>query len=959
MLPKILLFSDLHLHTYRVFGLSKDNRMYRRLEEQINILDQITNILLTREINYVIFGGDLVHKVDGGVPIEALNVAKKYVDKWRKLGIKVFFVSGNHDQVNKTNPEWYETVSNLFVEEETIFPEIKLIGYSDKVDYETTKGYKLVVIHQTPVNAKYGKHEFKQGVNWKELEKHNDLIVFGHIHQSQKLSNKSYILGSPMALNFADTNPRGVYIFEEGKELEFIKLNYSEFITVDLPEQVIKDNNYYRVLNATNKLEGSNVVSIIKPKYFEEKLKGNTFQELLVEWLVNEKKDESYSSLISDIIPNEQTIKKVFKGKITKIIISDYLSIKYLEIQIPEGLIQVTGDNGSGKSTIFDAIYWCFFGKTTKKLINSDIIRDRPTQQDNAQVEIQIVSPNGGIGRIKRTSKEGLLIYKGLTSLESIVEGKTQDERQKMLQEALLGIPENLFMSACYFSQENLQMLTTLGDSDKTSLITNLLGFDVYDELYNKVHEKQKIFKEKKPILDKELIILTKDFEKLNELIAQLEKQINQLDLINLQEELQIKKLVLEKNNLIVKQETIQIIDYDKQIEDCKLERVKIQEKITEITKLKEIKLEEINLLTQEILKNSKTHLLEEIKKINLQIKKINLASSNTICEHCGSLVTEENKGKCIAEKQKEITILENKIIEMDLKTTQLNEKLVSAKLELAKLPPIPSLFENDLLITKLNTLKFEQIEKINELKNQEKDILNKKNILDLQITNLQEHIKIQKNQKEEINLKIISYISEKEIKILEKTKITNQILTLDSDILKLEFWKYSFSPRGIRANLLSKFCNEFNLIINKYIALISNGKMEINLNPDKELKNGEKRNELSLDIFTNSKKRRYQGLSGGQKRRVDLSICLALNKWVSNRYNLVNGLLGILILDEIISAIDPSYSESIANVLKGEAEDRAIFIVAHGSNIDANVDHTWNLRLNNEEITEITVVSN
>jgi len=54
-------------------------------------------------------------------------------------------------------------------------------------------------------------------------------------------------------------------------------LNYPKFITVDTPEEAKNDGNYYRVLNASNKSVNSNIVHVVKPKHFDEKLKGNIY----------------------------------------------------------------------------------------------------------------------------------------------------------------------------------------------------------------------------------------------------------------------------------------------------------------------------------------------------------------------------------------------------------------------------------------------------------------------------------------------------------------------------------------------------------------------------------------------------------------------------------------------------------------------------------------------------------
>jgi len=152
----------------------------------------------------------------------------------------------------------------------------------------------------------------------------------------------------------------------------------------------------------------------------------------------------------------------------------------------------------------------------------------------------------------------------------------------------------------------------------------------------------------------------------------------------------------------------------------------------------------------------------------------------------------------------------------------------------------------------------------------------------------------------------------------------------LNHDLEVFEFWKIAFSSKGIRSLLLDRFCNQFNAIVNDYLSKASNGRMSIVLNPIKVLKSGEDRNKISLDITMDDSLVSYSSLSGGEKRRVDVSLCLTLNKWLSNRCGLANGLLGLIIFDELFSFLDREGEENIGGLLYEEGSDKIILVISH-----------------------------
>jgi len=961
-MKKTLIFTDFHGHNWTQFGLNTETNLSKRLQDQINVLEQILKIIKERKIERVIVGGDLTHKT-GEVPIEVLNILKNFFNKLKSANTEIILNNGNHDMINRINPKWFEISTNIFLDNNSKInletEKIKLIPFNEEVDYNKIKGYDLVLLHKTPIGSKVGNYTFNEGVDWKILSQNNKLVLFEHIHERQKLSDNCFVLGAPMHLAFGEIGNRGVYILENGN-LEFIKLNYPEFITVNKVDDIydrefnFNDGNYYRILDIDNKLENSNIVSVVKPKYFEERLKGNNFQEILSEWLKINNKDNSYLQLIQPLIDEKfQTIKKIFKGKIKEVKIKYFMSIENITYSIKNGFIFIKGENGSGKSSLFDAIYWCFYNKTTKKLTGDDIIQ---RNKEDTVVEIVLEGVKGGEGLIKRSCKNGLEIFKNINDKKSVTEGLQKDDRQKLFIESLLGIPENLFLSACYFSQENLKMLTELGDSDKTSLITSLLGFEQYDNLYEKVFQKQKD--------------INSEIDKLNIDIQIIEKNISNLDgkietnndiFTNYQVE---NKELKEKINEILKLQK----EYEEKINE---KYVNINFYNKEIEKIQKNK----NLIKESLLKNKQViqekNYNDEIQELKIQISKLN-GEKNTLqgnkqeleeqieniktlkigirCSVCGALISQENINIHIKEINEKLNKTLNKKNKIDQVIIELNKKLEKIMPENFKLIEEKEILENQL----------EELDKQEQLfqKNQEEQKIKEENKLQIQknielcqenIKNIDDQIEDNLHKSQEILFEINKLTLNKKLKQKEIDTLKENIGNLLQNKEKLEFWKTAFSYVGIKALLLDKFCNEFNKIVNKYITLVSNGEMAITLSPTKTIKTGEERNQLGLNINFKGIDCKYESLSGGEKRKVDISLCLALNKWISIKYNIPNGLLGIIILDELFSYIDEIGEESIASLLCEESENKAVFVISHTSSLESYAQTIWKVIKENE----------
>ena len=936
---KVLLFTDQHIHDWRSFGINKETGLSRRLHDQLKVNDQIVNIAQEEKPGVIVCGGDVYHS-RVNIPVVAMNFVDRFFIQLKKIAL-VYLVRGNHDLVSDSDYKThYDALAPIAAtpQKEVVCDGVKFrfVDYYEDVSADDIKGYDVVVLHKQP--SMIGKDGFKfEGLDHRKLAKNNRFVFFGHYHTKTIFGGKNancVVMGSVMPLTFGDSGEHGVWILDTSTwELVFKKLDYPEFITVDTPDEVQDDDNYYRVLHAIKNSDRDNVVNVIVPEYFEERITSLDFNTILAEWVKIQDKDDSYIQLLNSVIGTQQveTEKDLFKGRILNVVIEDFMSIGKIDLDIQNGFTLVTGQNdlggsnGSGKSSIFDAIYWCLFGETTKGLTGDAVIhRDR--EVNNCTVTVNLVCGDTQYC-IQRSRKHGLVIEDGQVDEAGneidIVVGMKEKQKQEILEKQILGFNKTLFLTSCYFSQEQLQTITDLSDGERTNMVTKLLGFDIYDKMYDIVKDKIDTLKDDLTDIDSEIGIKTNLLDQTDIEVKGVEEKIELV-----MESIRGKKTFIKETNEEIESIKDITIDFDAKLREiAEHESILSEQGEKDSGKLKVINTELMDLNHRLGGLKTERHLNDEnVLRIENKISRMREQNFGDRCDFCGSLIVEANIDAYESMKAEEMNKYLGNVKAAELAANELEKEkqLLSSKVDVIQARVVTN---NEKFLGFRN-----QIETLNadKLDRQKRDILSE--TVDRvfgEITELREMVDQYKIQRKEVIDRID--VIKVEIGVL-KFKTTD----INFDIEKLGFWKKAFSPVGIKSLLLDKFCNEYNQISNEYISTISTGSMSIVISPTKLLKSGEERNKIGIDVKFNGHTVAYESLSGGEKKRVDIALCLSLNKWVALRYNLPNGLLGIIALDEIFAFLDVLGEETIGTLLYKEGQEKAVYVISHTNELSS-----------------------
>jgi DNA repair exonuclease SbcCD ATPase subunit len=1034
---KILIWSDAHWHVWNKFGIDNEG-MPNRLREQVLVGQQIIEIKNKYKIRYGVFGGDWTHK-RGETPTESLFFLRGFLKtissvvldgippEFRKAVIDsysdIFYIlgaDGNHDYVRTADTKEYHKITSILKDYANFVTEIpglkvRAIAYDENPDWDTVTGYDIVVIHKTPAYVnKYG-HAF-EGVRWDFLAKNNRIVLFGHHHDPMQLAPNCFVIGSPMPMDFSETGEHGVMILDTDTwKVERIKLKYPEFITVDNSDQVVDTYNYYRVLNAKGDSGTDKVIGIQAVPVFEEKISSLGHKDILMEWLAKEQKPADYFNVIDSIFNGSLSgYVDVYKGVLSKVEVKDFLSLGSVQYEVRSGFIFVEGhnennpgeSNGCGKTSgVGECIYWALTGETTKGLTGDSVIRDTPELQKDARVRLTFTYEGKEI-IIDRSRSENLkVIVEGVDKAA----GYKLPDQQRIL-ETTFGINEALFMASCYFSQENLQMLTGMTNGDRTNMITDLLGFNIYDDMQEKIKKEVQVCNEDLAKVQTAIVSLRQDIavkeqkagglrESLanhattvkhhNFMIVQCKDKI-----VKLQEQLavalgskpaesnfdgQLADLYAEKSKI----EQEEVLAHNQVSENSSFQKKELRLKkliadsvANETAITQRIEVERINMQTHinEVIKIGMAIMTEENKaaEYRAEISKAQGKAQGVICPECGNEVTGDSIAHIVGKFEEKVANVHEIIGKLLAQKQQAeaegsctNSRLDEANVQLHEVRVEKAGFEQEL--SNIKALKDDEYSKLLLYKDKINDVQNRINIviqiksaykvklsehniiivdINNQIASQQQGIKFAEDilrvQGTYVNIMQADLASvEAEIKNKNQDAVALGGKEEESTdkIGKFEFWKVAFSAKGIRSMLLGTFCNQFNQVVSEYAAVVSRGRTTVFLSPQGETKKGEARNMIDVLITNNGKTRTHRALSGGEKRRVDMALCIALNKWVSNRYNLNNGIFGLMIFDELFASLDRTTEETAADLLIEEGKDKAVFVVSHTAELAAYAD--------------------
>ncbi len=167
--------------------------------------------------------------------------------------------------------------------------------------------------------------------------------------------------------------------------------------------------------------------------------------------------------------------------------------------------------------------------------------------------------------------------------------------------------------------------------------------------------------------------------------------------------------------------------------------------------------------------------------------------------------------------------------------------------------------------------------------------------------------------------------MAELEINKQEKTKLLQEALNEESIYKELAD---AFSKKGIQALLIEQALPEIELEANRLLAKMTDNRMSLRLESQRETKKGDTVETLNIKIADELGTRNYEMYSGGEAFRIDLALRIALSMLLVRR---AGASLPILIIDEGFGTQDSSAREKLIEAINSIQDDfEKIIVITH-----------------------------
>lgn len=665
---------------------------------------------------------------------------------------------------------------------------------------------------------------------------------------------------------------------------------------------------------------------------------------------------------------------------VKRVVLDNIRSYTHAEINFPQGSILLSGDIGSGKSTVLMAIEFALFGLKRTELSGASLLRNG-ADKGSVEVELEVEGKRIIIGRALKKTSSAIAQDAGFIEDENGRKPLTAIEiKQRVLE--LLNYPkealtknEMLFRHTVYVSQEEMKQIL-LGDKEaRLNALRHVFGID----RYKRVKENAKIVSSKAGEKKKEILGAIADLDAKKALeksrkieLESIEKGI--AEVVPIADEARISSEKKKEELLAIEEETKKANELKKELAMCE-QRAGIYaiHKANDERELKRIE-EKIKLMGNEKLsgrdfqkevsekKNAKKEAEARLSEISNRLYELNMRkkaceelkkriSLLEDCPTCKQKVCEEHKSRINDDENRKLADIEKEVLmhsgnEKDLRSAveRINAELdliwEEEKKELllkAKLKEYEEALKSKSSAEEKLRKDSEELKNAIERKEQvqeglklfaelEKKHLMAKKSLDAALA-YQKEIELRKAQleaKKEMALRALDELSAEIGKKEQSKKVLEKVSMLK------EWIDYYFTPLmdNMEKAVMAKAHTEFSSLLEKWFSmLVDNEAISIRL--DEEFTPLIEQNGYEID---------YGFLSGGEKTAAALAYRLALNQVVNNMMNDIKT-KGIIILDEPTDGFSDEQLDRMKNVLN-ELSIGQVIIVSHEQKIESFVEN-------------------
>jgi len=485
----------------------------------------------------------------------------------------------------------------------------------------------------------------------------------------------------------------------------------------------------------------------------------------------------------------------------------------YKGITLIEGINKdAGGSNGSGKSSLIEAIFWGLTGKTIRKSNENAIVNNKSKKK----CCVEIYLDNGAL--IRRQRKPTFLeffVNDDNRTKDSVPTTQAEIEKE-------LGFNYKSLLCTSFFGQHNSFSFLDATPEDKRSIINNFLNLgDLFD--------KRKIVKDLKASY----------YQEAKALLAVVTEHRRSLEGL------------VEKKDYVHASSQDYYERYDKKVLSLSLDDVLTAED-KERNRLKELKAYS-----------------KSIKEYETKIKQaentLDPSTEEAFCEECYQQLPKLPAD----EVKKTLTVLRNGL---DNSHARLEE------------------LENTSYTLEITSREYKEIQKFKDLQR-----------------DLEKYDELAEGLSKKIN--------DTEKKRTHQEKMYNV----------MKFWEKVFSEQGIVRYIVRNILGFFNAKCNYYLSYLCGTHYLITFDE-----------ELNEKITTRGAEIQYISLSGGERRKINLAVLMALKDLfvLNSSYD-----ADILFFDEIAENLDENGIDGLFSLLQKIKDTKDVFVITHNKYLRTNLD--------------------
>jgi hypothetical protein len=587
--------------------------------------------------------------------------------------------------------------------------------------------------------------------------------------------------------------------------------------------------------------------------------------------------------------------------------IQNFQSLGNVSMEFEPGLVYVQGrneddpadSNGSGKSSLCEALYWCLTGKSLRGYIADEVIQ---WGQKSCCVScvVQIGDHGYKILRQRGPYKVGLFLYASLDSEFRDISCRKNDDTDREIKK-LIGRSKEVLQHSIFLTSDLSTRFTALSFPDRIRLIEQVTDSEIYTEVGKS---------------------LNKDYLKVSAELSELGGQIEALGKVA--NELWQRKLELDGEMVEVHR------SQQSSLSGLKVELLAIIKKKAEI----EAKIEaiEIRILTKRQSSKNLAHKLEEMngKVIVMNTDRVRL---NTEISHQSQLLDEIRqcieRGECLTCGQviSETSPIVQQASSIGQKINELTATLAPIDQEYDRLKQ-----RLDQLSDRIGHFDAEAL----GLGGQKLTLNQEVGQLDVEAENNKKAMRSIRNKAVDLEARRDEVRKQIDYNIEHVAALREELRVKDRELYAIEWLCNAFSTKGIRAKMLSTVTVPF---VNSRLQS-SSAKLGLpcQLTTQTETKGGKIEDKIDV-VLTGH--RTYKGCSRGERRKIDLAIqCGFKDLARATGGSHVN----LLICDEVIDPLDDTGTHAFFEMLREESEDMTTLIMSHKKFLSPFTDREYTL---------------